>query len=524
MMQNSLVRHMALSAPRAMAQPAFQAVPAQPPKAELDGANLFRWFCFYTPVLWGLGGLTLAAGLMVIRLCVARWPRGLAINAVVASWLAIALVQAVTSLLHGLDVGHFVDELPNLSSLAIFGWVFGALIIAMGSAHRLGGPRTVRAVTVLGLYMLVLAAAALPLRLGGVATPGLPATPLGLLLPASNTVRFYTSAVLYMPESTFGEKTARLILFFPWYTALGLGAVSVAFISALERNVFWRMVGMAGGVVATVFSWSRIAIFCLVVVGAGMVFVRLPRNLQIVSGLLGVAALCVAVMVGFDPIHSYFSAQDAVDAARRGSNMARDLIYTQSWEGFLDSPYFGNGLNFPPAHRTEPIAIGSHSTTYGLLYTAGAPGLVAFLVAMFVTFLALIKRYASLAPDSAGRPVVVVGIGLTTCLAFYCKFEALYSLTLPCIVLFAWIGACLPSPAEDKSVPVAAAPVTRTARRRGDRVFAAPNAMRPVRALQAIVSKTTQSEVSVPPTPTPYRALRSDHSTAIARLTDRRAP
>jgi hypothetical protein len=34
------------------------------------------------------------------------------------------------------------------------------------------------------------------------------------------------------------------------------------------------------------------------------------------------------------------------------------------------------------------------------------------------------------------------------CLAVYAPFEALYSLTLPCIVLFSWIGACFPSPRD----------------------------------------------------------------------------
>ncbi len=447
-----------LAAPVRQAAQIFhpRASPAERPP--IDGARLFQNFCLYTPILWGLGTLTLCAALMVLRLAWARWPRGVAINTVVCGWLLIAVVQAITSTIHGLSVGHFMAELPNVGSFAVIGWGFGALIIAMGSAHRLASPRTVRMVAWLGLYMLVLSCFAVPLRMAGITPPGLQVTPLGLLLPATNTARFYTSAVLFMPESTFGENTARLILFFPWYTALGLGAVSVVLISTLEKNRMWRFTSMLGGTIATIFSWSRIAIFCLIAVGAFLAFMRLPRGPRVALACTAAVGLFAAMVAGFDPLHAYNSTQSAVDAARSGSNMARELIYSKSWEGFLESPYFGNGLLFPPALRTEPIAIGSHSTIYGLLYTAGAPGLAAFILAMAVTFIALCRRYLTLPRDSIDRQVVLIAIGLVICLALYCKFEAIYSLTLPCIVLFAWIGAALPSPLVEAALSRAQIP------------------------------------------------------------------
>ncbi len=426
------------------AMPALRQRVALASTPPLDGARLFQNFCFATPALWALGALTLSAAAMVIWLVAVRWPRGLGINAVVSSWLLIALVQAVTSLLHGLSVGNFFGELPNVVSLAVTGWVMGALIIAAGSAHRVAEPRTVRAVASLGLSMLVLAAVAGALRVAGISPPEFQMTPLGMLLPQSNFAHFYCSAILFLPESTFGEDTARLVLFFPWYTALGLGAVSVTFISALERDWKWRLVGMLGGVVATIFSWSRIAIFCLVAVGALLLFARLRPRIRVIAICLGVIVLCIAVMAGFDPVHEAGQAQSAVDTVRQGSNMARDMIYDQSWQGFLESPWFGNGLNFPLVHGI-PSAIGSHSTIYGLLYTAGVPGIVAFIVAIAVTLAALLTRLMSLERGSVDHDVVLIGIGLVLCLALYCKFEAIYSLTIPCIVLFVWIGACLPS-------------------------------------------------------------------------------
>ena len=111
---------------------------------------------FSHPVLWVFGVLTLSAVLLTLRLAWARWPRGWAINIIVGAWLSIAVVQVVASILYSLSIGEFVGELHNLSSFAIIGWVFGALIIAVGSAHRFATERTVRAVSCLGVYLLVL--------------------------------------------------------------------------------------------------------------------------------------------------------------------------------------------------------------------------------------------------------------------------------------------------------------------------------------------------------------------------------
>jgi hypothetical protein len=430
---------------RALLPGRTRAVEQQEPVA---GARLFQQFCIFTPVLWVFGVLTLSAVLLTLRLAWARWPRGWAINIIVGAWLSIAVVQVVASILYSLSIGEFVGELHNLSSFAIIGWVFGALIIAVGSAHRFATERTVRAVSCLGVYLLVLEILCVPLRLMGFTPAGFQATPLGLLLPTTEAAKAYTSFVLYMREDTFGEQLSRLVLFFPWYTALGLGALSILFIGALERDWRWRAPSMIGAMIAAVFCWSRLSIFCMLMVGGLMMFLRLPRLLQITAVCLTLAAGYGAMVNGYDPTIAYEHLQGDVNAARPGSNMARDLIYRKSWEGFVASPWFGNGLDFPRALKTEPIAIGSHSTTYGLLYTAGAPGLAAFILAMLVTFIAMIWRYSAAATGSPERRALLVGICLMLCLAVYAPFEALYSLTLPCIVLFSWIGACFPSPRD----------------------------------------------------------------------------
>jgi hypothetical protein len=38
---------------------------------------------------------------------------------------------------------------------------------------------------------------------------------------------------------------------------------------------------------------------------------------------------------------------------------------------------------------------------------------------------------------------MLVGLGLALSLATFCRYETLSNLTLPCLFLFTWIGACL---------------------------------------------------------------------------------
>ena len=193
------------------------------------------------------------------------------------------------------------------------------------------------------------------------------------------------------------------------------------------------------------FSRSRIAIASLIVTGALLAFLRLSfRGRLAVLGVLLVAYF-IASLDGFDPIEKIKQAQDSVNGARAGSSLARELIYERSWEGFLKSPIIGNGWIRKSVHAKETLPIGSHSTIYGLAYTGGLPTLAAFVFAMSSTLLALAWRFLRLAYDDPRRSGALVGLGLGLCLAAYCRYEALFNLTLPCLFLFTWIGACLRS-------------------------------------------------------------------------------
>ncbi|SFK21879.1 O-antigen ligase family protein [Methylocapsa palsarum] len=423
--------------------------------ARLSDRRLYCGYLRAIPAMWILGVLTPAGAVMLIKLAAERWPRGVMTNVIVWSWFAIGLSQAAASILNGVDIGDYGRGLANAVGFGVVGWAFGGLAIAVGAAHRLDDERSIRAVTWVGLYMLIFAAIAALGHLAGKRELYIWPTPIGMLLPNSPSVTFYTAALIYQTEETLGELSTRLVLFFPWAPALGLGALAVTFISLLESNRLWRLLGVAGGAVGVVFSWSRIAIGALVVVGAFIAFMRAPRFVKFTVIGCALTTLFALPLFGIDPIGEIAQIQDRVNGARAGSSLARELIYDRSYEGFLQSPLIGHGWIGESVHSKENLPIGSHSTIYGLLYTGGAPTFAAFVIAMGAILFGLIRRYLTLRSDDPRRAHVVVAGGLFSCLALYCRYEALFNLTLPCVFLFVFIGAALapPSKADRRGSP-----------------------------------------------------------------------
>ncbi|HTZ70292.1 MAG TPA: O-antigen ligase family protein [Acetobacteraceae bacterium] len=437
--------------------------PATPPRGDRLFTGLLRW----TVPLWMLGMLTVAQFVVLCRLTATRWPRDPLVRIVAHSWFAIAAAQAFAALLVGVREGTPLTGIAALFGFGVTGWIFAGLAIAAGAAHGLSSPRVVRATAWLGLMILLLAGVAVVGRLAGLPELYLSPAPLGMLLPHSTTVRFYTSAAVYIREETLGEVMTRLILFFPWATALGLGGLGIFFISTLERHQLWRLLGLAGGLTGVIFSWSRIAIATALAVGAVHGFLRASGRTRFAVILLAIAILALLPFFGVEPPLDLSAMRHSVDSARAGSSMARDLIYQKSWEGFLASPWIGHGWIGASVHPKEELPIGSHSTIYGLLYTGGLPTFTCFIVAMLATLAALAGRLYTL-PSTADRARIHVALALVLCLAAFAPFEELFSLTLPCLFMFTWIGAALGcDPA--RSMPSAA--VTTAATAPGDRAL-----------------------------------------------------
>jgi hypothetical protein len=411
-------------------------------RSRLNGDRLFQAVLRWTIPLWVFGALTPAVLYMLGRLVADRWPRSIGANLVVFAWLGIAVSQACAAFLVGLQLGTPLTGLGNALGFGVFGWVFGGLAIAAGAAHGLNNARVIRTTAWLGGFILILAAVAAVAVLAGRHALYLSPAPLGMLLPNIQTVKFYTTAAVFITEQTLGEKMPRLVLFFPWAPALGLGALAIFFISTVERSLLWRAIGMAGGLVGTVFSWSRIAIAALLAVSAVLAFMRAGLLARLAVVGLALVVFFTLPLFGIDLFSDLAGLRHSADAARAGSSMARDLIYQKSWEGFLQSPWIGHGWIGESVHPKEDLPIGSHSTVYGLLYTGGLPTFMAFVIAMTATLIMQLRRLLQ-AKSRADRVRLYTGMALTLCLIAYCPFEELFSLTLPCLFMFTFIGGCI---------------------------------------------------------------------------------
>ncbi len=428
-----------------------------------DGERLYGNYLRATPLLWMFGILTPAGALLLLRLVWLRWPRGRAINLVVGSWCAIGITQAMVTLVYSVLIGDSSAGFTNLLAFGVVGWLFGGLAIAVGAAYRLNGAAPVRATTWLGGAIIILALVAVVARMGGMHDLYIWPTPAAMLLPNSTSVDFYTAALVFQTESTFGEQTTRLVTFFPYATGLGLGGLAICLISLHDHHRWFRLMGSLGGAVGVVFSWSRIAIACLAAAAVITMFLKMrPRWRLVPIGLcvLGFTALSVH---GFDLIGEVQRFQTAVNDARAGSTLARDLIYEKSWEGFLQSPIIGNGWIGESVHPKEELPIGSHSTVYGLLYTGGILTFGAFVVAILITLGVVGAKLLRAKFGTPERSRLLTGFCLVVGLILYCPYESLFSLTLPCLFLFTWLGACIAEPLPRRYGPLAR-PVLRTPR------------------------------------------------------------
>ncbi|WP_431858577.1 O-antigen ligase family protein [Azospirillum sp.] len=408
-------------------------------------AEDIRWYTRYlilTPVLWLGGVLTLAGLALTVRLAWRRWPQGGVVAVIALAWISIGLFQALASLANGMLAGDMALGVRNALGMPVIGWLSAGLAIAAGYGCRLADPRVARATAVLGGWILLFGAIAAVARLAGLPWLILE-TPVSLALPELDVARFYGTAQFFLMEDTLGEVVTRLILFFPWATGLGLGGAAIVLVSLRVRDVGWRLVGAAGGLVGVVFSWSRAALIAVVAALAVQAFLKLPALGRAALTGLAMIALFGAMAGGFDPVETVIGAQQSVSDARAGSSLARELIYEKSWEGFLESPIIGQGWIGPSVHHIHNLPIGSHSTVYGLLYTGGLPTFLAFAAALLLTTLTVAVRLVSARTPRKARADLRTALGLCVLLAVFSPFESLFSLTLPCLFLFTWIGGAL---------------------------------------------------------------------------------
>jgi hypothetical protein len=434
--------------------------PAPRAAATAAGSSALARYVHWAPLLWLLGVLQLAAAWLIVRSAWRHRPEDRAVRRIVLLWLSIGILQSVSAVVNGLLMGDTLAGVRHAFSLSAVGWVFAGLGLAMGAGADRCGSADARLFAKLSLYTLFIGGGTLLAMSLGVEQTQF-GTPVSLLLGDRESVRSGAWVRLAIQEVTWGEVVPRLILMYPWPTGLGIGSLGLALIST--RTLGWmRWLGVGGGLVGVVFSWSRLAMLSALLVMYLLIVMRCRTWVR--AGLIAVpAAMALATLADAQAFPYLLQAWEAVGNARAGSSMARDLIYEKSWEAFLQSPWIGHGWVGGSVHPIEHLPIGSHSTVYGTLYTGGVVVFGAFGLAMLAALTQVGRGLLQTqSPDS--RADREIGLCLLLVLCAASLYESLYSLVLPCFFYFVWIGMSMTPPraaASPVREPVAAVIRTR---------------------------------------------------------------
>jgi uncharacterized membrane protein (UPF0136 family) len=389
-----------------------------------------------TPVLWGLG-LLVPTGMTLLVYSLLRQMREMRLRTTALLWWGVGFMQAISVFVNwfdsGLGAGHL---LYRLSSASVSGWFFLGAAIAAGQIYRLNSPKVVRAICVLGLYILIFGSltigVALVLREENLSIT----SPIGMLLPSNLpaienafTMRFSIS------DEVFGKSIPRLILFFPWSVCLGFAGIAICFIALQERRRLWKLIGFCGGIMGIFGSMSRASVLAFVV--TSLLYVWGSWRSAYRWAMIVLLCVLAVPMVALDaPVMRYFSQFTAsVTGARQGSTEARQMGYEESWRGFLRSPLVGHGWPGEPLTSSIPMPVGSHSTVYGTLYTGGLITFIPFCIAMLWSLTALFFNRGS------GIPASRSAISIAVSLCILCYGEGIYSFAVPALFAFCWIGA-----------------------------------------------------------------------------------
>jgi hypothetical protein len=360
---------------------------------------------------------------------------------VIWGWIGGMFVMLVALWIGHLNWGLGTGQTIKSSIGWAKGWALLALFPLAGAVLPLRREVLVRAQCVVGLWTLVL----MPVL---IAAPyiGLPerifTSPLKALGgpgPEYFTVYFFT----WDPASW----TPRWQFYAPWSPFAALLGVIMILFALEEKDIKWRSIGIAAGLVMIFASKSRMGLVGLVACTAG------PRLLPLILrgwAWQALAAVTASMAVLGTVVAS--AAMDAVSAfkgARADSTRVRatlQRIAVERWE--TQGYWFGHGTVQPGSHAVEYMPIGSHHTWYGLLFVKGLVGFLAFLVP-FVWQLLLALKDATLGP----RGRLPLGIMMTfTLLSFGENIEIQAYLLWPALLVLGIHAREMETPQPDQQI------------------------------------------------------------------------
>jgi hypothetical protein len=416
-------------------------------QAEEWGQRFVSRYIRGVPLLWLCGILTPAAICLLLWLSKLRWPRGRVINAVVVAWLGIGAMQALCAFLNGMLIFDLPRGLRAILSIGVYGWVMGGLGIAIGFSYRLACLQVIRAISILGAVIILLISLSYALLLKGEHNVIVP-TPISLIFPKSELVRFYGTATFLVEEDNGNDKEYRMSIFAPWAVSFGLSGVAIILISNLGTTLIWRLLGVTGGLLTIFTSHSRCAVGALLAVLSMQTILKIGGLMRSILISLALVGFLIFYLNDSQPIQVIDQLQSSIEEVRAGSSMVRDMIYEESWSGFWRSPIIGNG--WPGESVTDvssigtPVApVGTHSSVSGLLYTGGILTFGTFVAAILLTVGAALRALIKTPREAKTRSFIQVGLCLIVTLLIFSPYESIFSDTLPLIYIFTWIGGAI---------------------------------------------------------------------------------
>ena len=192
----------------------------------------------------------------------------------------------------------------------------------------------------------------------------------------------YFAAQLYTIEP--GAGTPRWQFFAPWSPAAGMIGVICLLLSARERHVGWKSIGIAGGLALALFSQSRLALVAIVTVSPFVWAVARMDRWWI--WLIGAPVALALGIFGPMLLELADTAIGEFSSARADSTRVREAlgrIAVDRWQ--TEAFWFGHGVVENGPHLVEYMPIGSHHSWYGLLFVKGLAGVAAMAIPMIVS-------------------------------------------------------------------------------------------------------------------------------------------
>ncbi|HZP42058.1 MAG TPA: O-antigen ligase family protein [Candidatus Binatia bacterium] len=418
-----------------------------------------RLVCAYVtaiPVLWVIG-LTLPAAFVLFG-GLALGIRNRRAIAYAAPWILVGCCQLASVVVNLLREGQPLATLPrHVVASYVSGWFLAGAAIAVGASGAVHREALLAAVRRFAITCFVVALGLYPFALeSGEREFLLTPTPVGSLLPDDLPAKkFSFSMLLFAHEDLFGVELPRMSVFHPWSTALGFNGVAVVLLVLGERDRRRRRLGLTCGAFMVAASLGRMAMVALVAALAVRWLIRRPPAVLVPV----VCAVLLAVVVGWmtvvvrgeSPGARIAEARDAFENTRPGASEARELIYEETWDGFLAAPVLGHGWPGESVYPSEyelgaTMLVGTHSTFTGLLYLGGIVTFAAFLFALLRTAMLLVVSRAdpALARDA---------LALLLALALASLSDSLQGIVLPSVFVFVWFGLALARCRGSAAVP-----------------------------------------------------------------------